>query len=54
LRDLVYALDGGLTTVYLVMAGMAFVGLLIALRFPKGSAESHAHAESRAGAPGQR
>lgn len=57
LRDLVTALDGGLTTVYLVMAGMAFVGLLIALRFPRGSAESHAHAESRAGAreaPGQR
>jgi EmrB/QacA subfamily drug resistance transporter len=49
LEDLVSALDGGLTYVYLAMAAMAFLGLFVALRFPRGSAESHAHAESRSG-----
>jgi len=47
LEDLVSALDGGLNYVYLAMAAMALVGLFVALRFPKGSAASHAHAESR-------
>jgi EmrB/QacA subfamily drug resistance transporter len=47
LQDLVSALDGGLNYVYLAMAAMAFLGLFVALQFPKGSAESHAHAESR-------
>jgi EmrB/QacA subfamily drug resistance transporter len=47
LQDLVTTLDGGLTLIYLVMAGMAFLGLFVALRFPKGSAASHAHEESR-------
>ncbi len=47
LEDLASALDGGLNYVYLAMAAMAFVGLFVALRFPKGSAASHAHAESR-------
>lgn len=47
LEDLVSALDGGLNYVYLAMAAMAFLGLFVALQFPKGSAESHAHAESR-------
>jgi Na+/melibiose symporter-like transporter len=45
LRDFVHALDGGLTTVYIVMAGMALVGLVVALVFPKGSVEHHAHHE---------
>jgi EmrB/QacA subfamily drug resistance transporter len=45
LRALVNALDGGLSTVYLVMAGMALVGLVVALLFPKGSVEFHAHDE---------
>jgi EmrB/QacA subfamily drug resistance transporter len=48
LRSLVTALDGGLTFVYLVMAGMALLALFVALAFPKGSAESHAHEESLA------
>jgi len=47
LQELVTALDGGLTLIYLVMAGMAFLGLFVASRFPKGSAASHAHEESR-------
>ena len=47
LNDLVSALDGGLSTVYLAMAGMALVGLIVALVFPKGSVESQAHEEGR-------
>ncbi len=47
LRGLVSALDGGLHSVYLIMAGMAVVGLVVALFFPAGSAEAHAHAEAR-------
>jgi MFS family permease len=47
LQDLVTTLDGGLKLIYLVMAGMAFLGLFVALRFPKGSAASHAHEESQ-------
>ena len=46
LHDLVNALDGGLTKIYLVMAGMAFIGLFVALLFPKGSVEFHAHSSS--------
>ena len=33
LDSLVSALDGGLSTVYLIMAGMALVGILVALLF---------------------
>jgi len=47
LRHMVTALDGGLTAVYLVVASLAFAGLFIALLFPKGSAESHAHADAK-------
>jgi EmrB/QacA subfamily drug resistance transporter len=54
LQDLVAALDGGLTFVYLVMAGMAFLALFVATAFPKGSAESHAHEELRAAATSAR
>jgi hypothetical protein len=49
LQALVDALDGGLGTVYLVMAGMAVGGLAVALFFPGGSAESHAYAERSVG-----
>jgi EmrB/QacA subfamily drug resistance transporter len=52
LDSLVSALDGGLSTVYLVMAGMAFVGILVALMFPKGSVEFHAHEEGKASQDG--
>jgi len=47
LRSFVDALDGGLTTVYLVMAGTAVVGIVVALIFPKGSVEQHAHDEAK-------
>jgi len=47
LQALVGGLEAGLTNVYLVMAGMAVLGLLVALLFPRGSAESHAHDEAR-------
>jgi EmrB/QacA subfamily drug resistance transporter len=43
----VRALDGGLSAVYLAMVGMAVVGLAVALAFPHGSAEAHAHEETR-------
>ena len=45
LDSFVSALDGGLSTVYLVMAGMAVIGVVVALIFPKGSVEHHAHDE---------
>ena len=47
LSVLVGALDGGLGTIYLVMAGMAVGGLVVALLFPGGSAESHAYGGER-------
>jgi MFS family permease len=47
LTRLVSALDGGLHSVYLIVAVIAFSGLVIALFFPAGSAESHAHEEAR-------
>ncbi len=43
LGDLVSALDGGLGTIYLAMAGLALVGLGVGLLFPKGSAQAHAY-----------
>jgi EmrB/QacA subfamily drug resistance transporter len=46
LTDLVHALDGGLGSIYLVMTGMAILGLFVGLLFPKGSAQSHAHQEA--------
>ncbi len=47
LSGLVSALDGGLHSVYLIMAGMAVLGLVVALFFPGGGAEEHAHEEAR-------
>jgi EmrB/QacA subfamily drug resistance transporter len=47
LDPLVRALDGGLGTIYLVMAGMALGGLGVAFFFPGGSAESHAYGGDR-------
>jgi hypothetical protein len=47
LVQLVSALERGLDSVYGIMAALALAGVLIALAFPAGSAESHAHAESR-------
>jgi hypothetical protein len=47
LHSFVIALDRGLTTVYLVVAGMAAIGIFVALIFPKGSVEQHAHEEVR-------
>lgn len=49
LHRLVSALDSGLHSVYLAIAGMALVGVLVAVLFPRGSAESQAHEEVRAG-----
>jgi len=51
LRLLVDALDGGLGTVYLVMACMAVGGLGVAFFFPRGSAKSHAYREAPQGGP---
>ena len=45
LQSFVTSLDGGLTTVYLVMTGMAVIGIFVALLFPRGSVEYHAHDE---------
>ncbi len=47
LQDLVTGLEGGLTTIYLVMAGMAFLGIVVGMIFPRGSVASQAHAEVR-------
>jgi EmrB/QacA subfamily drug resistance transporter len=47
LQPLIGALDTGLGTIYLVMAGMALLGLLVGAFFPKGSARSHAHQDAR-------
>ncbi len=51
LEQLVAALDGGLGTVYLVMACMAVGGLCVAFFFPRGSAQSHAYGERPSGRP---
>jgi MFS family permease len=47
LGPMVAALESGLEVIYLAMAGLAFLGFLVAALFPRGSAESHAHAEAR-------
>jgi EmrB/QacA subfamily drug resistance transporter len=47
LQELVTGLEGGLTTIYVVMAGMAFLGLFVGIAFPRGSVESQAHQEVR-------
>lgn len=47
LGSLVNTLDGGLTTIYLAMAGAAAIGVIVAFLFPKGTVESHAHDEHR-------
>ncbi len=52
LDPLVRALDGGLGTIYLVMATMAMGGLVVAFFFPRGSAESHAYRAAEGGSPG--
>ncbi len=49
LQRIVSAMDGGLHSVYVAIAGMALVGVLVAVLFPRGSAESHAHEEVRSG-----
>lgn len=43
LQPLVDALDSGLGSIYLAMAGMAAAALLVSFFFPGGSAESHAY-----------
>jgi EmrB/QacA subfamily drug resistance transporter len=48
LQDLVSALDGGLGTIYLIMAGASFLGVGVGLLFPGGSARSHAYEEAGA------
>ena len=45
LANLVDALDGGLGTIYLAMAGLALVGLVVGFLFPGGPAQIHAHPE---------
>ncbi len=50
LHALVRALDGALTSIYLVMAVMAALGIGVGLLFPKGSAMDHAHREAAASA----
>jgi EmrB/QacA subfamily drug resistance transporter len=47
LSQLVHALEGGLESVYLIMAVLALAGVAVAFAFPSGSAESHAHVETR-------
>ena len=47
LEQLVTALARGLDSVYGIMAALAFAGVLVAFAFPAGSAQSHAHAETR-------
>jgi len=49
LSELVNALDGGLGSIYLVMAGLAVVGLGVGLLFPKGPAQAHAYPEPDSG-----
>ena len=46
LIQLVTALEGGLGSIYLVMTGLAALGIVVALRFPSGSARLHAHRET--------
>jgi EmrB/QacA subfamily drug resistance transporter len=40
------SLEGGLGAIYLVMAGLAALGILVAWRFPGGAARLHAHEEA--------
>lgn len=47
LGQLVAALQNGLESVYGIMAALALAGVVAALAFPAGSAESHAHGETR-------
>jgi EmrB/QacA subfamily drug resistance transporter len=46
LGQLVAALEGGLGSIYLVMAGLAALGILVALRFPGGAARLLAHKDA--------
>jgi hypothetical protein len=52
LGELVNALDGGLGSIYLAMAGLALVGVGVGLLFPKGSAQDHAYPEADPGQSG--
>ncbi len=45
LAELVGALEGGLGSIYLIMACLAFLGLAVGLAFPRGSARLHAYQE---------
>jgi MFS family permease len=45
LDQLVQTLDHGLGMIYLVMAGLAFLGLGVGFLFPGGSARAHAYSE---------
>jgi EmrB/QacA subfamily drug resistance transporter len=47
LSQLVAALERGLDSVYGIMALLALAGVAVAFAFPSGSAESHAHEETR-------
>jgi EmrB/QacA subfamily drug resistance transporter len=46
LQPLVQALNGGLGTIFTVLAALAAAALLVTFFFPGGSAESHAHVEA--------
>ena len=52
LAELVTALDGGLGTIYLVMAGLALLGVGVGLLFPPGSARTHAYTPPPEAGPG--
>ncbi len=43
--QVVDAMNGGLHTIYLAMAGLALVGVAVGLFFPGGAAQLHAHTE---------
>lgn len=43
--QIVEAMNGGLHTIYMAMAGLAMVGVVIGLFFPGGAAQLHAHSE---------
>jgi fucose permease len=49
LADLVSALDGGLGSIYVAMAGLAMLGVGVGFLFPKGSAQDHAYPEAASG-----
>ena len=50
LAEVVHALEGGLGSIYLAMAGLALVGVAVGFLFPKGSARAHAYEGADPGA----